>query len=119
MKSNNQTPGRGIMHPNHRMHRNSLEAYRCDAMQCVHLKCKESILEFLSKNPERKFSRRELCEIFKKQHHELTAPLKTLKSKDLVLVECKVDPGGKSKIHVEHYGHKKEETQQVGLFGAI
>jgi hypothetical protein len=115
MKSDNQTTGRGIKHPNHRMHRNSLEAY---AMQCVHLKRKEAILEFLSKNPERLFSRRELCEIFKKQHHEFTHPLKTLKDKDLVLVECKVDPGGKSPIPVEHYGHKKEKAQQMGLFGA-
>jgi len=119
MKSDNQTTGRGIKHPNHRMHRNSLEAYRSDAMQDVHLKRKEAILEFLSKNPERKFSRRELCEIFKKQHHEFTHPLKTLKDKDLVLVECKVDPGGKSPIPVEHYGHKKEEAHLLSLFGAI
>lgn len=113
MKSDSQTPGRGIKHPKHRMHRNSLEA-----LQYVHLNRKEAILEFLSKNPERLFSRRELCEIFKKQHHEFTHPLKTLKDKGLVLVECKVDPRGKSPIPVEHYGHKKEEAQQRDLFSA-
>ena len=119
MKSDNQTTGRGIKHPNHRMHRNSLEAYRTYARELAHLKHKERILQFLGTFPEATFSRLKLQEVLKVRESSLCSALNRLKKEGLVRVENKIDTERETGLPVEHYGHKKEEAHLLSLFGAI
>ncbi len=117
-ESRQKTIGRGIFHPEHRMNRNSLNAYRNEAVKLTHLKHRERILAFLEKFSEESFSRLKLAHILFIRESSLCSVLKALKASNLVEVEVKLDAESDSPYEVEHYQHpkKRKESQQATLF---
>jgi len=116
-KSRQTKQGRRIFHPEHRMNRTSLEAYRKAATKAAHLSIRGQVLALLSNFPEESFSRLKLVRITGIRESTLCSVLNSLKNCNLINVEVKVDAETESPNNVEHYLHKKrKESQQATLF---
>lgn len=117
-ESRQKKQGRGIFHPEHRMNRNSLNAYRSEATKLAHLRHRERVLAFLAKFSEESFSRLKLTNILLIRETSLCPVLKALKDANLIAVEVKRDSESDSEFEVEHYQHpeKRKESHQATLF---
>lgn len=117
-KSGRKTIGRGIFHPEHRMNRNSLNAYRSEATKLAHLGHRERVLALLEQFPSESFSRLKLAGVLIIRESSLCRVLKALKDANLIAVEVKRDSESDSVFEVEHYQHpeKRKEIAQLPLF---